>query len=313
MKNKYLILIFLLLFLLTCSFLIVKQILTSTDNSTQRKIKEPAEVYANITSFNALADDDIDDTEAINEAIDHVYDKGGGNVIFPKGVYLIDATKSIKLRSNVTLIFDNTTLQALPNSAERYAVIKIKSVKNVSLLGKLLIIGDRKHHKGKEGEWGFGISITGATNVKIDNPTIKDCWGDGIYIGSSDKRNFSRGISIINPVTVNNRRQGISVISAMDLEIINPKLLYTNGTPPECGIDFEPNNKEEVLQDIRLLNPVTYRNEGCGIAINLKKLEGTKKKVNIDIINISKNRDGLGIKKGKNVNSIITVDGKIVN
>ncbi|MFD6441659.1 right-handed parallel beta-helix repeat-containing protein, partial [Peribacillus sp. NPDC060186] len=182
-----------------------------------------------VESFGSKGSDNIDDTQGIQYAIDYAYENGYKEVVFPRGVYLVDAVKSIRVKSNITLKFDDgTVLQALPNKSENYEIISIKDVKNVSLLGRVIIIGDRKEHIGTTGEWGFGICIRGSEKIYIENPTIKDNWGDGIYIGSSESKNYSKDITIINPVSDNNRRQGISVISAINLEIKNPKLINTN-------------------------------------------------------------------------------------
>jgi len=262
----------------------------------------------NVESFGANGNDDTDDTQGIQKAIDFAHENKVREVIFPKGVYLVDALKSIRLKSNITLKFeDGTVLKALPNNSGGYEIISIKDVQNVSLIGKVLIIGERKEHTGTTGEWGFGISIRGSENIYIKNPTIIDTWGDGIYIGSTESKNYSKDITIINPVGENNRRQGISVISAINLKIINPKLIKTNGTPPAFGIDFEPNNKDDFLQKIKVVNPILEGNEGGGIQFYLKKIQNSKNPISIEILVKSGVKDEITMRETSNIKGEIKI------
>ncbi len=216
-----------------------------------------------IDSFKANGNDHNDDTANIQLAIDAVSERGGGGVFFPKGTYYIDALKSIKLRDNVTLDFsDGVTLKALPNDSPNYEIIKIENVKNVKLNGNVHIVGERNEHRGFSGEWGMGISVIGSQNISLNNVNVSDCWGDGIYIGDSKSGQTNRNITITNPILDNNRRQGISVITAINLKILNPTIMNTNGTPPASGIDLEPNANSEPLQNISIINPSTVNNEG---------------------------------------------------
>lgn len=235
-------------------------------------------------SYKAIANDGIEDTQAIQSAIDHISSDGGGIATFPKGVYLIDATKSIILKNNVTLKFnEGAILKVIPNSAAYYEVLRIHDVKKVSILGKLTIVGDRKEHIGQEGQWGFGISIRGSEEVIIKNVQIQDCWGDGIYIGSTEQQNYSKNITIENPVLKNNRRQGISIISAVNLKIIKPVITDTNGTSPESGIDIEPNQHTERIVNVNIINPNLFNNLGYGILIHLVNLNENSVPVSVTV------------------------------
>ncbi|MFE3976613.1 MULTISPECIES: right-handed parallel beta-helix repeat-containing protein [unclassified Peribacillus] len=261
-----------------------------------------------VETFGSEKNDAIDDTRGIQNAIDYAHENGFEEVFFPKGLYLLDAIKTIRLKSNITLKFDDgTVLQALPNDSESYEIISIKNVENVSLIGKVIIIGERSKHIGETGEWGFGISIRGSENVYIENPTIRDNWGDGIYIGSTESKNYSKDVTIINPIIENNRRQGITVISAINLEIKNPKVFNTNGTPPAFGIDFEPNNKGEYLQNIKLMNPLVEGNKGGGIQFYLKNIQNSKNPIDIEISVQSGVKDGIVVLENDNVKGEIKI------
>lgn len=270
-------------------------------------------VNVNVQDFKAVADDTVDDTNQIQEAIDYVSNRGGGIVNFPKGRYLIDALKSIQLRDNITLNFKNgSTLKALPNNADGYEILRIHDVKSVAILGKVKIVGERNEHLGETGEWGMGISIKGAENVRVEYSIIQDCWGDGLYIGKTEKKNFSKNITIKNVEFQNNRRQGISVISAINLSIINPVINNTNGTAPESGIDLEPNHPSEYLQNIKIINPSTTGNEGYGLLFAIGRLTESKNSVDIEVINTKKIKDDIGIFIPYRINGKIKIGNEYV-
>ncbi|MFI8493300.1 glycosyl hydrolase family 28-related protein [Peribacillus butanolivorans] len=259
-----------------------------------------------VKNYKALPNDNIDDTLSIQKAIDDVASSGGGTVLFPEGVYLIDAVKSIILRDNIILKFNKgTILKALPNDKGSYEIVRVHGIKNASLVGNVVIEGEREEHIGEKGEWGFGISIRGSENIHLENITIKNCWGDGIYIGSTEKKNFSKNITIKKPILVNNQRQGISVISVINLKIVNPIIMDTNGKAPESGIDLEPNKPTERLESVKIINPFTENNNGKGILINLKYLQGSEFAVSIKIYDTKNVKDGIHIVKPNNVKGTV--------
>lgn len=281
------------------SFMIVGIIIGNGElisNKDTEEASKNSKYDLNVKYLNVIPNDKLDDTESIQKAIDSLSANGGGTVFFPKGVYLIDAVKSIQLKNNISLHFeDGTVLEALPNKEEAYEILQIHDVRNISVIGKVKIIGERNKHLGKTGEWGMGISIKGSEEVRVINPIIQDCWGDGIYVGSSETKNYSKNVTIENPVLINNRRQGISLISAIKLSIKNPVIINTNGTPPSSGIDLEPNHPSEFMKDIKIINPSTEKNEGYGILFALGILQNSKNEVKIEI-NTTKNiNDNIGL------------------
>ncbi|KOF08619.1 hypothetical protein AC739_19465, partial [Planococcus glaciei] len=230
----------------------------------------------------------------MQEAIDFQSNRGGGVVVFSKGTYLVNALKSVVLKDNITLKFEHgAILEALPNSEEGYEIVKIMDVENVTLLGDVQIKGERNKHTGTSGEWGFGISIKGSKNVTIKNVDVSDCWGDGIYIGSSVNKNYSNHVKIINATLDNNRRQGISIISAKNLEIFNVEIRNTNGTAPQSGIDIEPNFPTDYLENIKIKNLITSNNFGYGLQLFLLNMKGSKNLVSIEIETSTNLPDGI--------------------
>lgn len=134
----------------------------------------------------------IETTKGLNNALQWAKTNGKTTFKVPSGTYLIAAGNRINMVSNMVLELDkNAILQKETNSLEIYDMIYMGSdVKNAIVRGGTLR-GDRDTHDySKKGrytggthEWGYGINISGAENVIIENMKIEKMTGDGIFIG----------------------------------------------------------------------------------------------------------------------------------
>ena len=204
------------------------------------------------------------------------------NLIMPNFPILINAS-GLKLSSNsIIYLPDNCKIFLSPNAKDTYHMILIKNCENVQIINPRLV-GDRAKHLGSKGQWGMGISIYNSSNIKLYNPDIRNCWGDGIYVGRDNPSRNNFDITIYSPQLHYNRRNGISIISGENIVLNSPVISNTNGASPMCGIDLEPNSNEDNLDNITINNPITFNNK-YGILIYLKSLQGTKQKnVNVYI------------------------------
>ena len=252
-------------------------------SSLQSRFRSPIDDGHNVTDFlppNYAQDGSVDYTRYIQLAINK-HDK----LIFPGFPLLVNDT-GLNIPSNRTLQFlKGSELRMKPSLKQGYAIIDIKEAKNVTLYNPV-IIGDRYNHLGTGGEWGMGISIKGASNVRILGARISECWGDGIYIGQSQNVYASNNITIKDTRLVKNRRDGISVISVDGLILENIYAAYQDGTKPMCGINFETNNSNCEIKGVQVINPRTEFNKGNGIQIALSTmLGGISKNVNVVVLN----------------------------
>jgi len=199
---------------------------------------------------------------------------------------LLVSDKGIFLKSNNEIYFQkNTKLILKASKLKKYGVINIHESENIILYNPT-IIGDRKNHIGKGGEWGMGIFVLAGKNVKIVNPRISNCWGDGIYLGSFSSSKTNIDISILGGLIDNNRRNGMSIISGKNILIKNVLLSNTNGTLPMAGIDLEPNRNMDNLNNIHIENVLSYNNSECGFLIYLGSMLGNQlKDIDIRIVN----------------------------
>lgn len=241
---------------------------------SQKAFKIP-DIIANGNSSKNL----VDYTDEIQKLL-NIHDV----LLFPDHPILINE-KGLKVRSNQILIFpSNSKLVMKPSSKSRYALILVQEVQNVKIYN-VKMEGDRYKHLSKDGEWGIGIRVFGAKDVKIVNPVIEKMWGDGIYIGGPRGKE-SKTVDIYNAVLDNNRRNAISITSGDGVNIYNSLCANSNGNLPKGGIDIEPNSNENVIDNIHIINAVAFRNPVYGIVLSLGHLVGEKPKtVNITIEN----------------------------
>lgn len=209
-----------------------------------------------------------DDTPYINKLLrDWEGDQSRYDYMYlPAGVYWIDPADGgydgskydefgnykfggIVLTDNQTLIMSpSALLMTIGNGKEGYHVIWAFGRENITISGGQ-IIGERREHKGKSGEYGHGIQISGCTNVTIQDVDISQCWGDGIYLGlyngwdenGNSKKMFSKNVTITNCNLHHNRRNNLSITDADYITIDRCKFNYASGTDPQYGIDIEPN------------------------------------------------------------------------
>jgi hypothetical protein len=134
-------------------------------------------------------------------------------------------------------------------------------------------------------EWRHVLSFRGCTNVTVVGLTLAESGGDGIYLGAGRNRQTNRNVIIRDVVCDQNYRQGISVITAENLLIENCVLKNTAGTAPAAGIDFEPNHPSERLVNCVMRNCVIEDNQGLGIHLYLRPLDGTSEPVSLRIEN----------------------------
>ena len=207
-------------------------------------------------AYGATGDGVSDDTEAIQRAIDAVSAAGGGIVDIPAGNYMINTLyqtgnsyekAGLVLKSNIIVrIASGATLYAIPNGEKSYQMFSITHVDNVHIIGGRLI-GDRDNHIGNLGQTGYGVRITDATNVVIEDLYAGEFWGDGVFLGEN-----SKNITIYKVICDHNRRQGMSIVGGQNVKILESEFKRSDGTPPKSGIDIEPEGDYPIAKDIEI-------------------------------------------------------------
>lgn len=198
------------------------------------------------------------------------------NVLMPDFPILI-SDKGLLIKSNSTVAFqEKSYLRLRASSKGSYAMLNLSDAENVIIKNPVLV-GDRDSHVGTRGEWGMGIMMQGSKNVRIISAVITKCWGDGIYVGGAASK-INENIYIESARIDSCRRNGISLVHGNNIEVLNAAISHIDGTPPMGGIDVEPNNDTETIDNIKIINLRTHQNH-FGIAISLSQLPGKETKL----------------------------------
>ena len=152
-------------------------------------------------------------------------------------------------------------------------VLKIYKTKNSKIYNPT-IVGSRYSKEKQSGEWSAGIAIYEAENIEIYNVNISQTFGDGIIVGDQ-----SKNVTIDGGWIDLARREGVSIISGINLKIKNLTISNTHGTLPMCGIQIEPNFPTDYFINIDIRNITGYNNKNTTLNFNIDPLAQEELKV----------------------------------
>ncbi|WP_166521606.1 right-handed parallel beta-helix repeat-containing protein [Zobellia amurskyensis] len=169
-----------------------------------------------------------------------------------------------------------------PNTDD--SLITFMHCKGISLIGNSATLCMLKDEY-LTGEWRHGISIRGSDSIKIESLTIRNTGGDGVYIAGSKEKRYSENIIIKKIESINNKRQGLSIISGKRISISESIFSDTSGTLPGSGLDIEPNTFKDVVNNIQVSDCIFENNYGAGVTLGLGKLNSLSEKISINFSN----------------------------
>ena len=221
-----------------------------------------------------------DATEAFVKALQSSYD-----------TIIIDKQKEdwiirpITLRNvaNKTIVFENgVVLRAKKNAFPRRGdvLLKLINCENIKLSGYGAQFTMNKEEY-TDGEWRMALSILSSKAITVKGLLISNSGGDGIYIGGVKKGEFSDGIYIEDIISENHKRQGMSIVSAKNVKVVNATFKNTKGVLPEAGVDLEPDHPEDRIENIVFENCVFTGNNHSGILLALNKLTSASVPVSV--------------------------------
>lgn len=192
-------------------------------------------------------------------------------------------TLPIKIPSNIEFVLEpGVELVAKRGEfrGKRDYLVELQAVTNVVLRGgegSALRMWKCDYQKPpyEHSEWRYALRIAkGCKNILVENLRMLQSGGDGIGVSGTD-------VTIRNCVCDGNHRQGMSVFSVENLLVENCVFSNTRGTPPQAGVDIEPDRAKEKLRNVMFRNCVAYGNAGNGFEMHLVQLTGESAPVDI--------------------------------
>ena len=251
------------------------------------------EVGVKVSSFGW---DPVDSTRFIQAALD----SDAPTIILDRqaGPWM---TLPLWARSNKKIVFEpGVELQAKKGAFRgiRDYLFSIEKVENVKLIGSggarmKMHKADYQNPPYERSEWRFALRIVSSTNVYVKGLSFVKSGGDGILVSRN-----ARDVTLVDCICDGNHRQGISVIGAQNLLIENCIMRNTSSTPPQAGIDFEPDHANQPLINCVMRNCLVENNGGAGYDFYLGNLTAATAPLSVLIENCR----SVGNAKSANVN-----------
>jgi hypothetical protein len=223
----------------------------TTQNTNISKIVN--DITVDVTTFGAIGDGVTDDTTAIQNAFNYVVNHGGGQVLFPKGTYLITSTLTWDIYL-VSIIGQNAVFLANINDITKYAIRLLSSAPCAN--------GESPKDNTVKNHGGFKLTTTNPTCNGIDvtgilNTNKNACFTlQNIYVdGFANNINFgihAYAINIMGCTIQGASVSGINMTAATDMgerisfincNITENQLAFNNPTTQQiscinCSIDW---------------------------------------------------------------------------
>ena len=189
------------------------------------------------------------------------------------GCYRIDRTLFVQGKRNLTIEGNGATLKAgtLGDQQRRHLWITGGSgivVRNLTILGAATTPGVYDATKSFQ----HGVAISGATGVRIERVTIRNVYGDFVYVGSGGGV-WSRDVTVTGSTFSGAGRQGVAVVGGQGVVIDGNTL----GNVGRSMFDLEPNQVTDGAVDVTISNNSTgyARNfwlANGGVGLNVRNI-----------------------------------------
>lgn len=226
----------------------------------------------------------VDDTAALQRALDSgaskvIIDRQKGDWV-TRPLFIRGCNREVVLEDGVTLRAKKGAFKKLIDS-----LVRIEGATNVTLRGegKAKLVMLKKDYLDKEqyefSEWRMGVWVGPSEGVVVRDLEIASSGGDGVYVNSP------RNLRLENLNCVDHNRQGISLISVKGLVVKNCHFDGTYGAPPQAGLDYEPNNARNILQDIVFDGCVFAGNASSGVIFSLGQMRRSSPPISMTMRN----------------------------
>jgi hypothetical protein len=181
----------------------------------------------------------------------------------PGAVFKLNTDGWLRPKSGTAIALEGT-LKGLPNGARNNRIFQIEGIEDFTLSGSGSVIGDRSiNDHAPENTNGYGVAVFNSKNVTVSGISAHGFAGDGFYVQGS------KNVSILNVLSDNNKRNGLSIIAVETMRVAGSTFSNSNGPSPmpQAGIDIEPDLANQNLLDINITTNRFIRNKGAGCYI----------------------------------------------
>ena len=148
-------------------------------------LNAPASLLYDVKKYGAVGDGVVDDTNAIQSAIDAA--QGGGIVFIPVGMYIVNPSVSLHLTTGVVLsgAGRKSVLKVKDNSAVLNNIVKVENADRV-VIKDLSIDGNRANQDVSDAvAVHYGVYVAASNNCRVENVYVYDTTGVGIHVYDS--------------------------------------------------------------------------------------------------------------------------------
>ena len=219
-------------------------------------------------SYGARGDGVADDTRALQAGLAAA---SGGRFFLPAGRYRVDADYgqggSLQPASDTEIVLDaGATLKAMSSATPFSAVFFLRAVDRVSIAGGA-IVGDRAGHFNTEGEQGHLLNVVGCADITVSDIRLSGAWGDGMIVAYDDSSDrICERVDLRRVECHENRRQGLSIVVADRVTVVDCVFSGTSGVAPAAGADIEPDRPWSVSH-VLFERCSFHNNSGSGLQI----------------------------------------------
>ncbi len=242
--------------------------------------------------------DPEDATDALQAALDSpaqavvVPDMGSPWIIQP-----------VFLRSNLVLVLEDGAeilAKSMAFTGRNDRLLEVENAENIIVWGYGATLRMRKEEYSSapyaEAEWRHALSFESVSNIGVYGIHTDNSGGDGIYLGRDNREKpYCENVVIRDVLSTDNNRQGMSIVSAKDVIVESSVFANTQGTLPQAGIDFEPDQPWERLENIVVRDSVFFRNRGAGVQFFLWNMTEESVPVSVRIENSTFRGNTIGL------------------
>lgn len=211
--------------------------------------------------------------------------------------------RPVFLRSNLVFVLEDGAeilAKSMAFTGRNDRLLEVDDAENIIVWGYGATLRMRKEEYSSapyaEAEWRHALSFESVSNIGIYGIHTDNSGGDGIYLGRGNREKpYCENVVIRDVVSTNNNRQGMSIVSAKDVTVESSVFANTQGTLPQAGIDFEPDQPWERLENIVVRDSVFFRNRGAGVQFFLWNMTEESVPVSVRIENSTFRGNTIGL------------------